>query len=453
MGATSKRAKKIRTGGEFDLVKLAAEMRAIRGNSGAIAWDLDAIRAARDEQMAGVFARPARLAEAMRTDYALFAAHLNRLAPQRGLPVALKPANQTARALRVAEEGESLFGPQGVAVHPDTLVDINSQLANHGIAFGVNVFTPRADGSRVDVEHKAWPIEYVYWSPFYRCFMTRTEECGDEPIVHGDGRWTVYRTSELEPWKHGAVLPAALVWAGHAFAVRDLAKASTAHGNAKVVGTMPEGVDASGEHGQAFLELLRGIASVDSPYGIKPFGSAIDFITNNSSAWQVFKEGIDNGDKAAARIYLGQDGTMGTNPTGPGIDARGMFGVRNDIVEGDLRAIERGLLTGVIEPWCAINFGDSTLAPQRVYLMPDADEDTRQEEVAKRNTEFFSIVEQAKRNGFDVTPEYVAQLAESLGVSPPALKASTPIAPVVSQPAESPEALASAPPAQLRRDR
>lgn len=437
MGAKSNRAKKIRSSGDFDLFRLAAEMRAPKVSSSLYAFDLDKIRAARDSQMAGRFLLPTRLAEATRTDYAIFASFLNRLAPQRGLPVQLKAGNDTARALRIRDEGDALFGPKGIGIHPDTLSDIDGTLANHGVAFGINVVTPRLDGSRVDFEHKSWPIEFVWWEPTFREFRTQVEGVGIESICHGDGRWVIYQQHQTTPWKYGTILPAALLWADHAFGLRDRSKAGTSHGNAKVVGTMPEGIPLQEAEGKLspdaamFLQLLRDVASADTPVGIKPFGTVLDYITNDSTAWQIFKEIIDSGDKAADRIYLGHD----VSAPAAGGDAVGyLFGVRNDIVEGSLRAIERGVRTGIIEPWCAVNFGDSTLAPERAYLFPDADEDSRRKSLGDRNKAFFDAIAAAKTGGFDITQTYVDDLADDYGVTAPSLKALTPAPPVAGQP-------------------
>lgn len=434
MGAPSKRAKKIRVADDFDLVRLAAELRPPKVSTGLYAWDLDSIRAARNDQMAGRFFRAARLAEATRTDYAIFASFLNRLAPQRGLPVKLVPPNDSARALRTRDEAEALYGGRGVGIHPDTLADIDGTLANHGVAFGVNVVTPRDDGSRVDFELKSWPIEFVRWDPFLREYVTQVDGYAQECITHGDGRWTIFQQHEYEPWKHGAILAIALLWADHAFGVRDRSKAGTAHGNAKVVGTLPEGIallDAEGHmtpEGSAYMELLRAVASVESPIGIKPFGSTLDYIVNNSTAWQIFKEIVDSGDRAADRVYLGHD----VSATAAGGDAVGyLFGVRNDIVEGSLRAIERGIRTGVLEPWCALNFGDSTLVPDRVYLMPDADEDARRKSLADRTKAFYDAIESAKKNSFELTPQYLSALADDFGVLAPTLPEQSNRAPTV----------------------
>lgn len=433
MGAPSKRAKVVRGAKEFDANRLQTQVNPPKGNSGSVAWSLEDIFSARDMQMAGTFYRPARLAEAMRTDDALFVAYENRLAPQRCLPVSIVPS-KGARAAAIANEAEALFGQKGIAIRPETVDDIHGCLVNHGIAFATNVMTPREDGSRVDIEMHAWPIENVRWNSYKRCFIARTEE-GEEDIVHGDGRWVVFSDHEIEPWKYGAILPGALVWARHAFAVRDWAKASVAHGNAKVIGEMPEGMalqDADGNltaESAAFLELLKAIGSADAPVGIRPAGSKTDYLTNNSSAWQVWSELVANAEKAAARIYLGTDGTLGTQGGAPGVDIQALFGVALTKVQGDLACLERGILTGVIEPWCAINFGDSSLAPSRVYEIPDADEDARRASFATRNQALFADVKAAKEAGFAITPEYVANLAKQHGVPAPSIAAAPAVAP------------------------
>jgi len=435
MGAPSKRAKKVRPASDFDVVRLAAELRPPIQSSGYYSWDLDSIRAAREQQMAGRFAEPARLAASTRTDYAIFASFLNRLAPQRGLPIKLVPPNESARAARVLTEADALFGARGIGIHPDTLTDIDGTLCNHGVAFGVNVVTPRDDGSRVDIEHKTWPIEFVRWDPTGRAFFAMTSDgYREERICHGDGRWTVYREHEHEPWTHGAILSAAMVWADHAFGVRDRSRASTSHGNAKIVGTMPQGValqDANGNltaEAMAFLELLKAVGSLDTPVGIKPFGSLVDYITNNSRAWEIFKEIISSGERAADRIYLGHDVSV---PAAGGDAVGYLFGVRNDIIEGSLKAIQRGLREGVLEPWAAINFGDSSLAPDRVYQMPDVDEDARRKSLGERTKSFFDAVESAKRNSFEISDTYLQQLADDYGVLKPTLPASNARAPSI----------------------
>lgn len=436
MGRPSKRASKVRKGAEF----AGASMRMALANpyksaGGVYSWQLAQIYAARNDQMSGRFTTAARLAESMRTDDALMVAYTNRLAPLRCLKVQMKPASG-AGGRSISREADALFGQEGVGLSQETISDVNGCLVNHGVAFTVNDHVLREDGSRTDFAVRYFPIEFVRWDETQQCFLARVDGLNEVPIVHGDGRWTVYRKHEYEPWKHGLVLAGGLVWARHAFAGRDWAKGSAAHGNAKVIGELPEGVSLQGPDGQlsqeaaAFVELLRAVASDDMPVGIRPSGAKTEYITNNSTAWQVFAELMNNAEKAAARLYLGTDGVLGSQGGAPGVDIESLFGVATTLVQGDIQAIERGVREGIIEPWCAMNFGDSSQAPRRSYLIPDADADAARAAMATRRTAFFADIAAARSNGFDVTQDYVNGLAGSHGVEAPLLK----VAPVVAPP-------------------
>jgi hypothetical protein len=435
MGAKSKRAKRDRQKGEFDLTRIAAMLRPPKDYGAACGWSLERILAARDAQRRGQFAQAAEMAEAMQCDDALYVAKQNRLAPLRGLPILLKAPNESAAAKRVLTEADALFGPKGFAIGPDGVADINDALADHGIAVAANAWTPRDDGSRVDVEVHPWPMKHVRWDDGKRCLMTRIDggtgsigdrdpafarwaSYGEVPIVHGDGRWIVFQKRELAPWaKDAALLAAPLVWARHAYAARDWSRGATTHGNAKLVGTLPAEVAIDSAEGAAFLELLTILASVENPVGIKPFGSTAEILANPSAAWQVFKELVGNGETAAARIYLGQDGLLGSNSNAPGIDLRGLFGVRNDIVEGDAGAIERGLFTGTIQIWTAINHGDSSLAPERKFQLPDSDEDARTEGLSKRRKSFFDSLQGIKAMGAELDQDTIDEQAKAYNVA------------------------------------
>jgi len=451
--AASKRAKPIRTDNEFTR-QLTATVRYPRIPQAAYSWSISEIVDARDAQMIGRFAAPARLAESFRTDDALAVAYDNRLAPQRMIGVEVVEGSG-ARAGAIAKEGDALFGPKGIALSDDTMSDIVGGIANHDLAIGVKLWTPRKDGSRVDVKMQAWPIEFVWWDSSARCLMTRVDSipendhwrwcnlpgdpypldtgCGSQmPIIHGDGRWVVFSKHELTPWRNeAALIPAALVWARHAFAARDWGKGSSSHGNAKVVGTLPEGVplQATSDEGEtgwsneaaAFMELLQDIQSLDTPVGIMPANSNIDYLVNSSKAWEVWERLMLNAERAAARIYLGTDGILGAQGGAPGVDVQALFGVARTRVEGDLQCITRALRTGLIEPWTAINFGDSSQAPERRYQIPDVDSDAMMESISKRETSMWASITAAKANGM-AGPElqdYANTLAENYDVSTP----------------------------------
>lgn len=457
MGAPSKRAKRIRQAKEFDLPRLEAKLYMPRdGRTTIDAWSLPEIYAAREEQMLGQFVRPSRMAEQMRTDDALFTAYSNRLAPQSCIPVEMKAANG-ARGASIADEAEALYGANGVGITAATLKSIHGCLVNHGIAFATCAATPRADGSRVDLEMHYWPIEYVRWDPVFRVFKARadpnTVQPGDIPeapyneygfvggfwipVIHGDGRWIIFSDYEIEAFRGNAVLlPAALVWARHAFAARDWSSGSRAHGSAKVVGELPAGVPLQDGDGnmtadaQAFIQLLKSIASADAPAGIRPAGSKTEFLTNNSTAWQVWSELMNNSEKAAARIYLGTDGTLGSQGGAPGVNIEQLFGVAKTKVRGDLECISRGIDTGLIQPWAAINFGDSKLAPTRKYVLPNDEQEEVDRDYADRNAKFYAALKDAKLAGLTLTPAYIAELAKDYRVRVPDLAVAPTPAPV-----------------------
>lgn len=445
MGAKSKQARIVRASNEFDLALLSRLVLPPRSQVGGTSWTLDAIYSTREQQQIGRFKQPARLAEAMRTDDALAVAYENRLAPQRCLPVEMIAA-KGARGGAIAAEAEALFGANGVGIEAGAIADINGQLVNHGVAFGINVAIPREDGTRVDVVHKAWPIEWVWWNQYLRSYVTMVDpetmdgiddltHALEVPITHGDGRWTIYSKGQVEPWKNAALLPAALVWARHAFAGRDWAKGSVSHGNAKIVGELPQGIALQNPDGSltpeatAFLELLKAIGQSDMPVGIRPAGAKTEMLINNSTAWQVWSELMSNAERAAARIYLGTDGTLGAQGGAPGVDIEALFGVSSTRVQGDLEAIERGFYEGVIQPWTAWNFGDSSLAPRRRYVVPRGDEDATLDAMSKRTASFWTALKLAHDAGITIDQDYVNGLAEDFDVRAPVLQALPLVAP------------------------
>jgi hypothetical protein len=428
MGAASKRAKKVRVAEDFDLLKLAAEKLPPMQTIGQTSWEFDDIRSAVIAQLSGQFSQSVDLGNNLKRDAALFTALLNRLAPHRGLPIELRSASTTSRASRIRDEAEALYGKNGIAIHPDTIGDLNEQLANHGVAIAYNVWTPRLDGLRVDVEVKAWPLRWVRWMPVKRCYVTQTAAGELVDIQHGDGKWIVIQQHQVEPWTWGSIIPAGLIWYDRAFGIRDRSKTSTSIGNAKMVGEMPEGVALQKKgsteltpEARAFLDMLKALYAGHTA-GLRPSGAKTEILSNPSTAWQIFNDIIKGNDVDASRIYLGSDGTT-KDAGGNYIKSLFLFGVRNDIVEGDLRALERGLRTGSIEPWTAINFGDSTLAPERVWLMPDADEDARRASRAEQDIAFNATVKAYKDNGFDIEAAgFLEGLAQTYGVTAPALK-------------------------------
>jgi len=420
-----KRAKKIRQAQEIKRVTTA--LAKPKWDTGVFSWSLEEIRKARDAQMRGEFKLACALADSFKTDESMFVALKNRLdaLDAIGYELVAGPGKCGEYILR---EANDLFGPDGVAVTAETLRDIRMDRVNHAVAIGHIIQQPRDDGSRIDYYLEHWPLKHCRFDKQKQCLVTQVEGAtGEVEIHHGDGEWVVFATSENEPWKKdAAVLPGALVWAAHAFAANDWTKGSRSHGNAKVVGEMPEGYAIEDEDGltreaQQFLVLLGAIANDDGPSGIKPYGSKLEYLVNSSSAWQVWQALMDNRERAAARIYLGTDGTLGAQGGAPGVDITALFGVSAIVVQGDLKKDRAALNTGLIGPWCATNHGDSSAAPTIRFLTPDQDEEAVRTNYADRSAKFQAAIKETKANGFVVDQQYVNQEAQKYGINPPQL--------------------------------
>lgn len=403
----------------------ATALRAPRRNRGStFSWSLEMIRKARDAQMLGQFQAPVMLARAMRTDAAMFTAYHNRIAPQIAVEAKLVPA-PGARGERVACRAKvSCIIPRS------TLAGINGTLANHGVAIGYVEQEVNEAGTRIDFRLTEWPLEFVRWNATLECFVTKVRDGFEQPIVHGDGRWIVFRKFDVDPWTQEAcVIPGSIAWYAHMNGIRDWASASTSHGQAKVIGELPSGISLQGNdksgalnpEAQRLLDMLQDIISGESGAAVAPFGSKITFLANGSTAWQVFKELVDNVEKAASRIYLGTDAVLGAQGGAPGVDISLLFGVSTTKIQGDFQAIEEGLNTGFLQPWAALNYGDSAYAPSFAYQLPDPDAEEKVEQYDKRLAAFFSRLKDFVTAGMLLDQPTVNALAEEYKVKPPTL--------------------------------
>ena len=389
-----------------------------------VLWSLEKIRAARDAQMRGDFAQPVRLAEAMRTDDALYTAYHNRIAPQSAVATKLV-AYPGARGEGVARKAQS-----SCFVSRGTLVGIAGTLANHGIAIGYNIREPSDDGTRVDMRHIEWPLEFVKHNPSTEQLEATVKDGGMRvPIVHADGYWVVYRKTDILPWtQEAALLPASMIWGAHAYALADWAGASKSHGLAKIVGELPAGVSlqsklADGsivinEEASAFLQMMQDVVSGEALAAIRPAGSKTDVLANTSTMYQIFSELITDRKKAATFVYLGTDASLGAAGGAPGVDIATLFLINSTKLQGDFDAIEQGLNTGFYPVWTAINCGDSRYSPRLEYVVPDPDSKTKSEENGAKRSRLATAIKELKDTGMVVDQETVNKLAAEMGVSP-----------------------------------
>lgn len=381
-------------------------------------WDLAAIREARDDQLRGVFKRPVDMAKHMRTDDALYVAYHARLAPQASVLRSIVPASGV-RGKAVAKKATA-----SVQIPGSALMSIHGTLADHGIAIGYNEHVVADGGTRVDFRLTEWPLEHVRYNSSTEQLETPTRNGVTVPIIHGDGRWTIFRKFQNMPWtQEAAVLPGAFVWASHTTVLSDWNQSGTAHGLSKMIGELPAGVpigtaDKLTPDAAAFLRMLQDLVNGNSAAGIRPAGSKTEFVSDDSTAWQIFSELASDRKKAAARIYLGTDAILGSVGGAPGIDIAALFALASSKLQGDFECIEQALRSGVFEPWAAINEGDSRYAPWLIYKLPDTDAIRHAEEQAKKRDLLFSTIEQYNTRGMIVDQAVVDQLAREFGVVP-----------------------------------
>jgi hypothetical protein len=385
-------------------------------------WSLEKIREARDAQMRGDFFHAVRLAEAMRTDDALYTAYLNRIGPQNAVATKLVATG--------GERGEAVARKAAAAcqVPRDVLTGIAGTLANHGIAVGQIIREVKDDGARVDFRLTEWPLEFVKWNPWTEQLETIVRNGGMRvPIVHGDGEWIVFRKFEILPWtQEAAILPASMIWGAHAYALADWAGSSRSHGLAKLFGELPDGVslqqkleDGSivlSDEAQAFLQMMVDVASGDSLAGIRPAGSKVDVPSNTSTMYQVFSELILDRKKAAFFVYLGTDAALGAAGGAPGVDIATLFAVASTKLQGDFEAIEQALNTGLYQVWTAINCGDSKYAPRIEYQIPDPDATAKSKDRGDAYDRLWSALKEARDAQMVVDQAYVNKLCLAFGI-------------------------------------
>jgi len=375
-------------------------------------WTMERVRAARDAQAAGNFRRAVPLSEAMKCDAAIFAALLNRVAPHRGLQRAVTCANE-----QWSDEVTETFKRDGAALPSGTIADGHERVAMNGCWVGQNVWKAREDGSRIDVRLESWPLQYVHWQKHTGQLIATTTE-GPEVITHGDGKWVLAALHGDSPWEWGATKPLSTTFSDRQFGLRDRSQHSEAHGLGHFIGELPENMGL--DHPDAavlklFLETLWNSRSG----GVVPHGTKVQLLEAMAGGWQIFREVIKDETADALRVLLGQDGSV-VNEGGNYIKAAQLFGVRQDLIEGDLGCFGPAITTGTMAPWALVNAGED-LGVSTEWLFPDPDEDLRRKALAERTDAYNKAIKEFRANGFIVDQAFADRLAKQYGVEAPKL--------------------------------
>lgn len=379
----------------------------------AYAWTVEAIRATRSAHIDGRFSLSAQLVTAMKTDAAIYAALLQRIAPSMGLPRGV-----TGRGERIRKEAEATFGAGDERLQ-GALADVFESVAMLGIAVLQVIWEPRPDGTRLDARLEPWPMAQVWWDAAREQLVAQTTE-GLVDIVHGDGKWVVCALHTSRPWTWGAVLPLALLWPDRAYGIRSRSQSAEAHGQAHPIGELPEGLDTDDDAADALGEVLQQLHEARKAI-LLPAGTKVSYLESMSQNWRIFDSLIASDDGQIARVLLGQDGTA-TAGGGNYVKDSVLFGVRNDIIERDTRSVAKCLTSGLLHPWALVNFGDTHDLSLR-WLMPDPDEDARRQSIADRTKAYTEAIQAYRSAGFAVDQDIADRLAAQYGVMAPPLAA------------------------------
>ncbi len=391
-----------------------------RRMQGPFSWNLEEIRKARDAQERGQFKQAVRLAEAFRSDDAMFVPYCARVSTLSAVKLCWGPGKSTREISATNRAASYILAPQHIRQA------IQGTLINHGIAIGYVLQTPSADGRNVTFTLSEWPLEHVWYDSARAKLRTRVLDAPDPvDITHGDGRWIVFAKFGVTPWAQDAcVLPGAFVWAAHAGTLSSWNSAADSHGRPKVTGTLPEGVKVGKEgglspEGQALVDTLGAMMSGQTDVGALPFGATAEVLINESSAWQVFDKLAGNRERAAARIYLGTDAILGATGGAPGVDIESLFEVASTVLQNDVEALERGYREGMIVPWAAMHGVDPEYITCWEYDLPDPDKAKRATQESTAIDQLGLAIQTMRSAGIEVTQDVVDALCKVFGVTTP----------------------------------
>jgi hypothetical protein len=351
-----------------------------------------------------------RLSRFFKRDSNVVGALGQRVAPWLGCPHVLEDGSDVART-----ELAPMLSEKGTVLTAATKRDAAEDLALCGLAVLQTAWKTRKDGSRWDPTVTTWDLESV--DTDCNGQLVALTRDGRVPINHGDGKWTVLRTTELHPWESGALVALALPVASRGHNIIDRAASGQAVGHPKLHASLPERVAVNSPEGKGLeasvATLWRGLRHIVTINGTK-----LDKIEFAGNGWQIFRDGpkLDKSDIFLA--LTGQDGSA-ANEGGSYTKALILEGVLFAWVEADTIAGAYGYTQGILRPWAAINEGNESAAPAIRWPLPDLKQQAILEALMKRHKEFAGVVQAYKGAGFKITPEWVQRTAASMGLTVP----------------------------------
>ncbi len=373
-------------------------------------WSVEKIRRHRDTFQEGRVFQGKRLARFFKRDSNVVGALGQRVAPWLGCPHTLEGGSDGARA-----ELELMLAVRGTLLQAPTKRSVAEDLTMCGLAVLQTTWRPRKDGTRWDPIVEVWDLESVDHDP--RCgYVAMTRE-GRVPIVHGDGKWSVIRTTEKHPHENGAVIPLSLPVASRGHSIVDRASGGRAIGHPKLHAELPDKIAVGSDVGKsldaAVGKLWDGVRHIVTAAGTKL--AKVEF---TGTGWQIFRDGpkLDKSDIFLA--LTGQDGSA-ANEGGSYAKAYILQGILFAWVVEDVAAGSSGYTSGILRPWAAINTGDPENAPAIMWPLPDPEVNEMLSALAKRHLDFAASLAAHRTNGHKITREWVEATAKEFRVVVP----------------------------------
>lgn len=380
-------------------------------------WTAARARNAIDANDLGQFTFILQLQRSMTRDARVMGARLQRIATPldqelRVEPIEGKSASNYSPTGRLCKEIEALFEDGGPLAYP-IRAHWEGELADFGLSISSVHWQPSPGGAEWMPVVEPWPLDATRLDPLTGQLFA-LHEGGEEPIVPGNGRWTMVRASLLFPWLEGSVRSAVEPWLGRAYSNRDASRFSESAGQNPLVGTVP--IQDDEKETAQFIDDVKGLSTGKLGTVVRE-GYKVERVNSNAEQADIFETNEARCARDAAIAYLGQDGTAAKGTTGTYGAVEVLNGVRYDLVQRDCRALCGGQ-NDVIAPYLFYNRGSTDASCVAYYNVPDPQETARmatEHEQARKDREAF-LKEVGSVKG-PLTKELVLEIAEAYCVA------------------------------------
>jgi phage gp29-like protein len=336
----------------------------------------------------GNFRQPALLADAVLRDDRISAVMDTRAGVIRGSDVEVKPANDSAKAEKVATilgGDEATTGIFEDLLPAPQVADLLQYGWLNAIAVAEVVWTPDTDTGMWTPRLVPVHPQFVYWDWGYNCYrLILADGIISLPDVmanpYSDGKWFVWCPFGYQyAWRKALIKPLADLYLQRRWNARDWSRYNEKHGSPADIAYVPE--DANEEDKEAYYQdvLNRGSDTAvmvprrdgqgkDDGYGL----GLLEASSRTYQSFQLQQEKIDN---SIAILFWGQNLTTEVQKGAGSKAAEQGHQKVADIKTKDDAAIARVYRQQVLSWWAHHNFGDSALAPRVRYVVePPTDE-------------------------------------------------------------------------------